>query len=498
VKSVFETDISQSKLVINPNSASRFSFVIDVTEDEFSRYVGNDSAFCLDHIELNWFVRQNTSKSVEQAHQKGLSFVVSAYPDMVQRIRKMPGKLSSAKDCFLFCPYEQPDFVVINKPTSLLTILSPTNSVPLLEGLIHRVDVVCQVGKYDLGNGKIFLSSDKVMASSEGSGDDAIFWSPDVQYLLKNHNKESFNNQGDVMFYPFVLNSSQQPATPLMLTCSLPAHSTFVIPLFLRIKRSDKQLINIKLLVDFIPLGVLKSSMVKELQIQIQPLRPMAVDFTVSALDHRDQYHFNGPAILPNSVNILSAHVRCTHALSSGSISIDDSTFKNTSAVVQYGESGQIEYLNMSSCNNCRSCVLKTHENYIATLPFRYNILNNYINVGSVKVQTTVFPGVLELRWHVTGMNPLKFAPPVLDGVQVDREKLVKCGFFERNCSDYDWLLYGCSTQEVLNGTDRGLVVADAVSVVTNAVTRFPVPALQVRHLADLVLSCLSCILYGF
>lgn len=462
-----------ARLQLKPGIPARFSFELEVTEEEFGRFVGAESAFCLDRGALSWYMRKNEFNNDEfKEREKGLSFVISAYPETVQRVRKMPGKPCSAKDSYLFCPYEPPDFVMINKPTSLLSIISPTMPVSILEGLLHRVDVVCKVGRYDLTNGKIYMSSDKVMASSEGSGDDALFWSPDMRQIIQLNEQRKNDIHQDISFYPFVLNNSQQPASPLQLTCSLPAGSIFTIPIFLRVKRCDKPVINVKLTVDFVPLGVLKSSMIKELHIQIQPLRPMMVDFTVSAMDHRDQYQLNSLTILPNSRNILTAHVRCKNALpGSASITIDGSTMK-TFTGIKLDDNGLVEFLSPACCNDCRF-ELKPNEDYVTSVPFRYQATDK-----AGKLQTAVAPGVLELRWRVTGLDPLN--PPCADFIN-DGKQFFKCGLFGAACSAYDWLLYGCDLNDVMLGADRGTIIADAVSVTLTSISRFPVPHMQVR-----------------
>ena len=158
----------------------------------------------------------------------------------------------------------------------------------LLQGPVQRLDLIFRTGENHLINGKVYLSSDFSPAMSST----ALFWSPDISLLLernsndnnnnntinnnknndnsidnntinnKNYNGINYDNNNDnknqllsdvldsIQYHPLLLNSSCQPAQPLLLP-NIPPNTVYCVPLFLR---SETQgVYKLRLLTEFFP-----------------------------------------------------------------------------------------------------------------------------------------------------------------------------------------------------------------------------------------------------
>ena len=234
-------------------------------------------------------------------------------------------------------------------------------SCDFLQGPVQRLDLIFKTGNNHIINGKVYLSSDY----SPSLNSAALFWTPDVSSLIKrngniynNHNNNNDNNNGNngdnddnnnsynnnnnnnkvddnsfynynnnnnkqslsdlldsVQYNPLLLNSSCQPAQPLLLPTILP-NSVYCVPLFLR---SEAQgIYKLRLLTEFIPKFDHLSSISKEIEININFLKPLNMNFSLLS-DRESQCGiiregFLSTIIQGDSIN-MTASLGCANSL---------------------------------------------------------------------------------------------------------------------------------------------------------------------------------------
>lgn len=152
-----------------------------------------------------------------------------------------------------------------------------TATAKLLQGPVQRLDLIFKTGNNHIINGRIYLSSDFSPASSSS----ALFWSPDVAPLLT-VDKVNWTPYllDSIAYHPILLNSSYQPAQPLILPYILP-NTYYCIPLFLRseIQGSYK----LRLLTEYVPKKGHSATVSKEVELNVSFLKPLNMNFSLSS-----------------------------------------------------------------------------------------------------------------------------------------------------------------------------------------------------------------------
>ena len=329
-----------------------------------------------------------------------------------------------------------------------------------------------------MSDGKVYLSSDRVTNSNEV--DDALFWTPNVQELT-----DSTILKDKISFYPLALNSSLQPSSPLLLESSIPARNVFVIPIFIRVKSITKSQINIKLSVDFVPKEIMKSSLVKELTVQVNVFKPFTTKFTISPLEYRNQYLGPDQLIFADCRNLMSSTVKCEKTLAQSSLTLMSSRVQLAQANVD-----QLTFAVDGLSLDKGVTQLKMDEEHITSIPFVWKSTNSSNN-DSINVAK---PGDFELLWQITGVHPLEFKSLDLEKLLKDKSsnanmELYKCGLFQSN-PHYYWLLFPLRTSQL--ATEYQQVVNNGKALSSVASTLFPIPSLQVCNKMFQFCDCLS------
>lgn len=326
-----------------------------VNESDFARFLVKDAVFGIDRVELRWKNKVRMPNDVTE--ERSVTFHLAAYPSDLHAYRKAnstyPAQQWSLKELYTFSQQHlwqstkvkvapKPPVVKILPPGHLVDLVYPSfasssgapevqargSSIVLLQGLLQRVDVVLEVGDYNLSQVKVYLSSDLFANSTSLSlhtldlndssahnatthgnhtsssnhavadfyRDHALFYLPDVP-SLPCHNSSSTPSKAldDVAFHPLQLNASAQPRLPLVLEGTLQAKRRVYVPLFLRAPPSLLAATNpnsngivrgsLKLSLEFIPRGIMTSSMLRDFTLPVQIQSPFQVQSRLQRYD---------------------------------------------------------------------------------------------------------------------------------------------------------------------------------------------------------------------
>jgi hypothetical protein len=426
-------------LTLLPFQCIRFQSDWEVTEDIFSRYLVKDSVFGVDRIQLFW--RRDPCI---------ISFSLPGYPVDIQDhyVRNQKKQQWNTKELFTFSSqYDRSPIVRISRPRNILKMIFPSNqqsisdsqqfhSVNMLEGLMQRIDIVFEVGDYQLDEIRVFLSSDFMINSIY----DALFWTPDLTALAVSSSTSqhpTLDQLNEIPFFPFLLNASMQPAYPLKIGGLLKSQSLLYVPLFVRANRPGK--FEVKLSVECVPFTIMKSSVTKEFSLLIQVTSPLTVQHEISAVDvslmadcvaqsttvaastaiyPKERYLLTSElqckSVLNNNISILSAQlsraqfadsmredtsspIRSRSSHYNGTVSAT----ANKSNLVLVDDSVVQRLFSQDSSHNMR---LKPQEAVLLTLPFVCSSSNNDDEIGL---------GDLEVGWQDPNCHPL--FPPFHD-----------------------------------------------------------------------------------
>lgn len=309
---VFQYTFPDAEIIVRPGSGPNtnvWSTSFRVTEDVFGALLNPDSAFYLSAVELLWKAEEEEEEE-DGAASRSVALVVPALPSIALeelqrrgsvRVKKPPARESLSFHAAHALPRERDRFrfVTITKPSELLSVVSPLPdaATTLLYGLVQRVDVTIRIGDQPLHNAKVYLSNDL--------GGSVLFYTPAYAHLSlssSSTNKEggeegvnvaAIQDSDVIAFHPYLLSASLQPASPLHLPPILAPHSLITVPVFLCVggqttpsSLASPSLVlpppppeqhvkaTMKLMLDFVPQGIMHSNVTRELTFPLHIMRP--------------------------------------------------------------------------------------------------------------------------------------------------------------------------------------------------------------------------------
>lgn len=246
---------------------------------------------------------------IERGYREVL-FEVPVITRAFAEARTGQGKFVSLVETAQFLGRDGPPVLQIMKPSAELTLESPTEPISILQGAIQRINLVFQTGQDKLINARVFLSSDY---TAPANGGPELFWYPDVNQLLSCASTPAILQTPDFMdsvhFSPFALNSSFQPAQPLLLW-NTTTNSEVCCPIFIK---SDLQgPIAIKARVEYIPKDILKATVSREFSVQVNVVKPFSMNFNVISMN---ESHCGVDRKQASSVVLRGEHVNVSACL---------------------------------------------------------------------------------------------------------------------------------------------------------------------------------------
>jgi hypothetical protein len=492
----------QEDLTFHPNVRKTFKLEVEITEERFTKFLSNDSIFCMEAIDLVW------SKSVE-TENKSFKMHISALPkEIAPHLSKInnyqcdatsqqkENNILSLKDHFGFCLEKgiHNSYCQITKPKGIVQLLNHScdkESVGdchyvILQDLIHRVDLYFSTSVSEIRDVAVFLSSDRVgLFNTVGTiEEDYLFWGPSIADLSKFEQNRTENQKklssydifSNIEFSPFILNSSFQPAFPIKLNGNVHKNSVFVVPLFLRSKIAS--VFNVKLSVEFIAKDIMKSPLIEEFQVKITVKSPLNVNYFVSndtvspvqSLLNSDIYHT--PAahdLFARSLNNLSMKTKC-------SVDLNDS-LRVRSTRLKISSNFQTSQLFSSSSSteakfSEHEDYLKLDEEYYSSMRFSYTAATNSSAQQAIRI------GVWEISWHLSATHPLQFE---LDQRFIDStgKTFQYCGVFDKS-SMFSWMLSPISKNSDENERSESEYFYPQVKGPSEAVSSFHLPTFRV------------------
>jgi hypothetical protein len=339
-------DVIYTPLVFPPSKAVHFEFLIYISESGFASFLNPDAVLCLERVEL--ILRQTPDppddvvisaesllvdeevRAVPPSRVAGrdVVFDVAAFPDVVLKARRGPGKPLSLKDVIRYCFNEGFPTVTIQKPSALISMVKPSaskESTTLLQGVVQRVNVFLKVGACDMLDGCVYLASDFTPMSAE----DALFWYPDREALsvaMAEGRDASEEALDGVAFHPLQLNDAMQPSHPYSLGNVCVSGSTLFLPLFVVSRFAGA--ISVKLRVEYVPRGRLKSSLSKEFVVRLNFVRPLDVSHSIVSGGVTHDNHL--ATAFMGECSLLTTSLTCLNSLqyslgvSAMSVELDD------------------------------------------------------------------------------------------------------------------------------------------------------------------------------
>ncbi len=323
-------DVIHTPLVFPPGKAVLFEFLIYISETGFASFLNPDAILCLERIEL---VLCQTSEPLDdvvtaqpglvdeevgdilasRASRREIVFDVAAFPDVVLKARRGPGKPLSLKDVIRYCFNEGFPTITIQKPSALISMVKPSATkdiTTLLQGVVQRVNVFLKVGACDMLDGCVYLASDFTPSSAE----DALFWYPDREALdtaLQGGGDTSDEVLDGVHFHPIQLNDAMQPSQSYSLGSVCGAGSTLFLPLFVVSRFAGA--ISVKLRVEYVPRGRLKSSLSKEFVVRLNFVRPFDVSHSIVSGGVTHDNHLG--TAFAGECSLLTTSLTCLNSL---------------------------------------------------------------------------------------------------------------------------------------------------------------------------------------
>jgi hypothetical protein len=227
-----------------------------------------------------------------------------------QAIGKTQGNLSELS---MFLGANGPKTLHITCPKPRVALLHPpaNNVISILQGTIQRVNFIFHCGEDKIVNGKIFLSSSYTDHFPNGGGD--FFWYPDLN--PSEPTDEAARRIDKVNFHPMTLNDSFQPATPLNVPYQK-VNSVFSCPVF--IKSDIQGEVVMRLRVEYVPKGFLKTAVSHEFTQKFNVLKPFGMNFNITSINDPhcgvEKKHGTSVVLRGELVNV-SASLDCVNSL---------------------------------------------------------------------------------------------------------------------------------------------------------------------------------------
>lgn len=229
-----------------------------------------------------------------------------------QGIGKTQGNLSELS---MFLGANGPKTIHITCPKPRVTLLHPPANtvISILQGTIQRVNFIFHCGEDKIVNGKIFMSSNYTDHFPAGGGD--FFWYPDLD--PSEPAEEPSNRIDRVNFHPLTLNDSFQPSTPLRVP-DQKVNSVFSCPVF--IKSDIQGEVVMRLRVEYVPKGFLKTAVSHEFTQKFNVLKPFGMNFNITSINDPhcgvEKKHGTSMVLRGELVNV-SASLDCVNSLGS-------------------------------------------------------------------------------------------------------------------------------------------------------------------------------------
>jgi hypothetical protein len=322
---VSNADIIYTSLVFPPKKDVSFSFYVYISEPCFSKFTAPDAILCLERVEMCWYSNKRLSElklpsptpagdDETPTRNSAVTLNVSAFPLSVLRAQQeltlAAGKPHTMKDIVGFCADDRFGAVTVRKPNALISLLEPTLNVNLLQSVVQRINVFLKIGQSDVLDGYIYLSSDHI---PQHAGD-ALFWYPDKKQMQNCSSTSSDDALDKVPLHPMQLSVTMQPVQPIRIPAPVftgaSMEAVICVPLF--VKCDVAKNVSITLRVEFVPKGILRSSLTKDFTISTSFLCPFDVryamgrdgtlqDLEVATLNAR------APALLSTSLICLNS-----------------------------------------------------------------------------------------------------------------------------------------------------------------------------------------------
>jgi len=241
-----------------------------------------------------------------------VSAISRAFKEARNSLNRTSGNL---RELSMFLGADGPKTLHIARPKSRLALLHPAqDSITILQGTIQRVNFIFSCGADKIVNGRIYLSSDYTQHFPSGGGD--FFWYPDIDPNADC--SEPQKHLDSVQFHPFQLNESFQPAYPFVVPYQ-GINSVFCCPVFIK---SDVQGdINLKLRVEYVPKGFLKTAVSNEFSLKVTCLKPFGMNFNISSINDPhcgvEKKHGASVVLRGDRINV-SASLDCVNSLGDG------------------------------------------------------------------------------------------------------------------------------------------------------------------------------------
>jgi hypothetical protein len=238
-------------------------------------------------------------------------FELAATTRAFREARQQSSKNGNLRETATFLGADGPKTLHISRPKSRLTLLSPlVDKVSVLQGTIQRINFVFHCGQDKIVNGKIFLSSD-YSEHPHSNGD--FFWYPDLNPTESCD--APIERVDNVLFHPLTINEMHQPVSPFLIPYQN-VESVFCCPVFIK---SDVQgEVTMKLRVEYIPKGFMKTAVSNEFSLKVLVLKPFGMNFNITSIHDTHcgiEKKHNSSVFLRGEMINVSASLDCVNSL---------------------------------------------------------------------------------------------------------------------------------------------------------------------------------------
>jgi hypothetical protein len=247
-------------------------------------------------------------------------FELAATTRAFREARQQTSKNGNLRETATFLGADGPKTLHISRPKSRLTLLHPlVETVSILQGTIQRINFVFHCGQDKIVNGKIFLSSN-YHEHPHSNGD--FFWYPDLN--PSESCDAPIERVDNVLFHPLTINETtmqqqqqqqHQPLSPFLIPYQN-VESVFCCPVFIK---SDVQgEVTMKLRVEYIPKGFMKTAVSKEFSLKVLVLKPFGMNFNITSIHDTHcgiEKKHNSSVFLRGEMINVSASLDCVNSL---------------------------------------------------------------------------------------------------------------------------------------------------------------------------------------
>lgn len=238
-------------------------------------------------------------------------FELSATTRAFREARQQTSKSGNLRETATFLGADGPKTLHISRPKSRLSLLHPlVETVSILQGTIQRINFVFHCGQDKIVNGKIFLSSN-YSEQPHSNGD--FFWYPDLN--PSESCDAPIERVDSVHFHPLTINETMQPISPFLIPYQN-VESVFCCPVFVK---SDVQgEVTMKLRVQYIPKGFMKTAVSKEFSLKVLVLKPFGMNFNITSIHDTHcgiEKKHNSSVFLRGEMINVSASLDCVNSL---------------------------------------------------------------------------------------------------------------------------------------------------------------------------------------